>query len=116
MKSYKCACFLHTSIHTSVFFSFCLCYVQQRQIREDDNPMLNQGVIGAFAIVRVLSKVQVPDYCTFAPLNCKFPRNSILLSGLKNLAIDRYCTGAMHSDGTNFLHPHSFTVIRTATS
>lgn len=41
-------------------------------IREDDNPMLNQGVIGAFVLVRALSKIQVPAYCSAVPLNCKF--------------------------------------------
>jgi hypothetical protein len=43
------------------------------QIRDDNNPMLNQGVIGAFALVRTLSKVRVPSYCSFAPLDCGEP-------------------------------------------
>ena len=38
----------------------------------DDNPMLNQGVLGAFVLTRTLSKIQVPSYCTAAPLDCKF--------------------------------------------
>mmetsp|Transcript_19019 Transcript_19019/g.29292 ORF Transcript_19019/g.29292 Transcript_19019/m.29292 type:complete len:231 (+) Transcript_19019:57-749(+) len=42
-------------------------------IRKDDNPMLNQGVIGAFVLARTLSRIQVPSYCTFAPLNCGAP-------------------------------------------
>jgi hypothetical protein len=40
-------------------------------IRKDDNPMLNQGVIGAFVLVRTLSRIRVPSYCTAAPLDCK---------------------------------------------
>ena len=41
------------------------------QIREDENPMLNQGIIGAFVLVRVLSKIRVPSYCSYAPLDCE---------------------------------------------
>jgi hypothetical protein len=40
-------------------------------IRKDDNPMLNQGVIGAFVLVRTLSRIRVPSYCTAVPLDCK---------------------------------------------
>jgi len=42
-------------------------------IRQNINPMLNQGIISAFAAVRTLSKVQIPDYCGFAPLDCGSP-------------------------------------------
>jgi len=42
-------------------------------IREDENPMLNQGIIGAFVLVRVLSKIRVPSYCSYAPLDCGEP-------------------------------------------
>jgi hypothetical protein len=42
-------------------------------IREDENPQLNQGVIGAFCLIRTLSRVQVPSYCTPIPLNCGPP-------------------------------------------
>jgi hypothetical protein len=41
-------------------------------IRKDDNPMLNQGVIGAFILVRTLSKIQIPTYCSAIPLDCKY--------------------------------------------
>jgi hypothetical protein len=40
-------------------------------IRNDDNEMLNQGVIGAFCITRTLSRIRVPSYCTAAPLDCE---------------------------------------------
>lgn len=40
-------------------------------IRMDENPMLGQGVIGAFVLTRVLSRIQVPTYCSAAPLTCK---------------------------------------------
>ena len=64
-------------------------------IREDENPMLNQGVIGAFVIVRVLSKIQVPEYCSAAPLDCGSPLgyfdwNMIqqgILSGVESAAL-----------------------------
>lgn len=42
-------------------------------IRTDSNPMLNQGCIGAFVLVRVLSKIQIPSYCSAAPLDCGSP-------------------------------------------
>ncbi len=38
---------------------------------EDDNDMLNMGVVGAFVVVRTLSRVHVPSYCTAAPLDCE---------------------------------------------
>lgn len=40
-------------------------------IRKDENPMLNQGVTGAFVLTRTLSRIRVPSYCTAAPLSCK---------------------------------------------
>ena len=40
-------------------------------IRDDDNPMLNQGVVGAFVLARALARVDVPNYCTPIPLNCR---------------------------------------------
>ena len=40
-------------------------------IRQDENTMLNQGVIGAFCVTRTLSRIHVSSYCTAVPLNCK---------------------------------------------
>lgn len=40
---------------------------------EDDNEMLNIGVVGAFVVVRTLARVRVPGYCTAAPLDCGAP-------------------------------------------
>jgi len=40
-------------------------------IRQDENPQLNQGVLGAFVLTRTLSKIQVPAYCSAVPLDCK---------------------------------------------
>mmetsp|Transcript_17425 Transcript_17425/g.25163 ORF Transcript_17425/g.25163 Transcript_17425/m.25163 type:complete len:104 (+) Transcript_17425:425-736(+) len=43
-------------------------------IREDENEQLNQGVLGAFVLVqKTLSKIQIPLYCTAAPLDCGDP-------------------------------------------
>ena len=47
--------------------------VYRYTIREDDNPQLNQGVIGSFVLTRTISKVHVPSYCTAIPLNCGPP-------------------------------------------
>jgi hypothetical protein len=40
-------------------------------IRQDDNnPQLNQGVLGAFVLTRTFSKIQAPVYCSAMPLDC----------------------------------------------
>mmetsp|Transcript_12104 Transcript_12104/g.24983 ORF Transcript_12104/g.24983 Transcript_12104/m.24983 type:complete len:231 (-) Transcript_12104:302-994(-) len=39
----------------------------------DNNPMLNQGVVGAFVVVRTLSNIQVTDTCQSVPLRCGPP-------------------------------------------
>ena len=36
----------------------------------DNNPMLNQGVVGAFVVVRTLSNIQVTPTCSAVPLQC----------------------------------------------
>ena len=43
----------------------------------DSNPMLNQGVVGAFVVVRTLSNIQVTDTCQSIPLRCKSYCSSI---------------------------------------
>lgn len=42
-------------------------------IRQDDNSQLNQGVVGAFVLVRTLSRVHIPTYCIAIPLRCGPP-------------------------------------------
>ena len=37
----------------------------------DNNPMLNRGVVGAFVVVRTLSNIQVTPTCSAVPLQCK---------------------------------------------
>mmetsp|Transcript_13451 Transcript_13451/g.37849 ORF Transcript_13451/g.37849 Transcript_13451/m.37849 type:complete len:274 (-) Transcript_13451:104-925(-) len=39
----------------------------------DNNPMLNQGVVGAFVVVRTLSNIRVTDTCQSIPLRCGPP-------------------------------------------
>jgi len=39
----------------------------------DNNPMLNQGVVGAFVVVRTLANIQVTDTCLSVPLRCGPP-------------------------------------------
>ena len=41
--------------------------------REDENPQLKQGAVGAFVLVRTLALVQVPGYCQALPLDCGAP-------------------------------------------
>jgi hypothetical protein len=45
--------------------------VYRYAIRTDDNPMLNQGVVGAFVVVRTLSNIIVSKECAALPLQCK---------------------------------------------
>ena len=40
----------------------------------DNNPMLNQGVVGAFVVVRTLANIQVTDTCQSVPLRCKLDK------------------------------------------
>lgn len=47
--------------------------VYRYSVRSDGNPMLKQGVIGAFALTRALSAVQTPPECTSLPLSCGAP-------------------------------------------
>lgn len=39
----------------------------------DPNPNLKQGVVGGFAIVRLLARVRVSADCTAFPLSCGYP-------------------------------------------
>ena len=73
-------------------------------IRQDKNEQLSQGVVGAFVLVRTLSRLRVPGYCSAVPLNCGSPlgyldwnmlqqigwsgAESVLMFGLTALAVD----------------------------
>jgi len=69
--------------------------VYRYAIRGDENPMLNQGVVGAFVFVRTLSRVQVPRYCSAAPLSCGAPLeyfdwsmlSQLVFSGIESAAL-----------------------------
>ena len=71
--------------------------------KKDNNDMLNQGVIGAFVVVRTLSRVRVPGYCTAAPLDCGDPIGyfdwnmiqQLLLNGLESVALFGAAAAAM---------------------
>ena len=45
--------------------------VYRYAIRTDVNPMLNQGVLGAFVLVRTLPTIQASPQCSALPLSCK---------------------------------------------
>jgi len=58
------------SIETALFaivYRYCV------REGEEKNEMLGMGVIGAFVVVRTLSRVRVSSYCTYAPLDCGEP-------------------------------------------
>lgn len=57
-------------------------------IRQDENPQLQQGVIGAFAILRTLSRLRIPGYCTAIPLNCGEPLGIFDWGVLLQLAVN----------------------------
>eukprot|EP00183_Erythrolobus_madagascarensis_P005647 CAMPEP_0185846766 /NCGR_PEP_ID=MMETSP1354-20130828/2297_1 /TAXON_ID=708628 /ORGANISM="Erythrolobus madagascarensis, Strain CCMP3276" /LENGTH=159 /DNA_ID=CAMNT_0028546971 /DNA_START=380 /DNA_END=859 /DNA_ORIENTATION=+ len=42
-------------------------------VRGDTNPMLKQGAIGAFAVIRAASALRAPDICVPFPLQCGPP-------------------------------------------
>ena len=57
------------SIETALFaivYRYCV------REGEESNEMLGMGVIGAFVLVRSLSRVRVGSYCSAAPLDCKY--------------------------------------------
>ena len=47
--------------------------VYRYAVRSDDNPMLKQGAVGAFAITRAVSQLNAPDNCVPIPLDCGPP-------------------------------------------
>ena len=47
--------------------------VYRYAVRNDDNPMLKQGVVGAFVLTRALSALTVSPQCTALPLSCGLP-------------------------------------------
>ena len=69
--------------------------VYRYAIRNDDNPMLNQGAVGAFILVRSLSRISTPTSCSALPLSCGAPIgyanwdmiNQGLLSGVESAAL-----------------------------
>ena len=69
--------------------------VYRYAIRGDDNPMLNQGAVGAFVLVRTLSRISTPTSCSALPLSCGAPIgyanwdmiNQGLLNGVESVAL-----------------------------
>jgi hypothetical protein len=65
--------------------------------------MLNMGVIGAFVVVRTLSRVRVPGYCTAVPFDCGDPLGyfdwnmiqQLALNGLESVALFGAAAAAM---------------------
>uniref|UniRef100_A0A7S2X6P8 Uncharacterized protein n=1 Tax=Lotharella oceanica TaxID=641309 RepID=A0A7S2X6P8_9EUKA len=47
--------------------------VYRYAVRNDENPMLKQGAVGAFAIARTLSLLRVSEQCSSLPLSCGPP-------------------------------------------
>jgi hypothetical protein len=56
--------------------------------QSDNNPMLNQGVLGAFVLIRTLSRVRVPSYCSAIPLECGSPLGYLDWALLGQVAIN----------------------------
>jgi len=47
--------------------------VYRYAVRQDSNPQLKQGVVGAFVITRTLSMLQASEECSALPLSCDPP-------------------------------------------
>lgn len=47
--------------------------VYRYAVREDENPQLKQGAVGAFVAVRILSRIQTSTSCIALPLRCGEP-------------------------------------------
>jgi hypothetical protein len=47
-------------------------------IRTDTNPQLQDGVVGAFAITRTLSRIVLPSSCSAIPLYCKLVAATVI--------------------------------------
>ena len=47
--------------------------VYRYAVRDDENPMLKQGVVGAFVITRSWALITPPATCEVVPLNCGAP-------------------------------------------
>jgi hypothetical protein len=45
-------------------------------VRQDPNPQLKQGVVGAFVITRALAMLQASEDCSALPLSCGAPLGS----------------------------------------
>ena len=47
--------------------------VYRYAVRTDENPMLKQGVVGAFVVTRSWALITPPSTCSALPLNCGAP-------------------------------------------
>lgn len=57
-------------------------------IREDTNPQLKDGVVGAFFLTRTLTRIKVPTYCSSVPLYCGPPLGYLDWNMLSQIAIN----------------------------
>ena len=55
------------------FLTVCVLLGLLTAVRQDPNPQLKQGVVGAFVITRALAMLQASDECTALPLSCGPP-------------------------------------------
>jgi len=60
--------------------------VYRYAVREDANPQLKDGCVGAFVLVRTLATVRVPDGCAALPLSCGPPLGYLDWSMLGQIA------------------------------
>ena len=72
--------YIYIHIHICILFTYTnspapcvLASVCVSAVRQDRNPQLKQGVVGAFVITRALAMLQASDGCTALPLSCGPP-------------------------------------------
>ena len=71
MPSYASASVCCASCSAIMLFLFGVVY--RYAVRSDSNPMLKQGVVGAFVITRSWALITPPATCDLIPLNCGAP-------------------------------------------
>jgi hypothetical protein len=64
---------LEYDLDTAAFEAGLFTIVYRYCIRTDTNEQLNQGVVSAFVVVRTLSRIVIPNYCTALPIYCGTP-------------------------------------------
>ncbi|CAB9528619.1 expressed unknown protein [Seminavis robusta] len=64
-------------------------------IREDTNPQLKDGVVGAFVLTRTLTRIELPSYCSAVPVDCGPPLGYLDWNVLGQLLVNGIQSGIL---------------------